>query len=623
MATLKIEPKRWGRRVYWAVTSPRLSLIHTAIVLAATTAAAWMTPLGSTAQACGGTFCDSGPTAMPVEQTGETILFVVDGTHVEAHIQIEYDPTTEASQFAWVIPVTALPEFSVGSQELISRLLNSTTPSYGTSTWNEPCNLDEGGGGFDDGCTGGNEPPPSGESGGLSLDLAGSDPGDPNVVLATTVGAFEVFVLDGGTAQGMMDWLADNDFQQDEAALPILEEYLAEGHLFVAMRLTTDSVAAEVHPIVLRYEGDEPCVPIRLTRIAAQEDLEIRALFLGDYRYGSSNYAHVDFNPVKLDWISSGANYREVVSMALDEPGADGHGFVTEFAGPSDVVIGGPFIDDDWDSMPFAVAESPGHAIELLLDQGLVGRDDNSGDCQGLHPLVEGLMAQWLPTPADVPIATVCSDPLGFANAVDPEQWDGPAFAQALQSRVIEPGLHAEELLETWPYLTRLYTMLSPHEMTRDPMFHATPELPQVRLGNSMANRNRFCDGHVSMGLPDGRLVSLIGNTWPDLAPEEMPWAETVMFLPAEGAPIIEVDNTSTIDALLAAWHDEVGAPRPPPSVVCGDDGGPTDSTASGPGADTVSDGCGCRSAGGAPWGLAWFTLGLLALRRRRDARAT
>ena len=43
------------------------------------------------------------------------------------------------------------------------------------------------------------------------------------------MGAFEVFVLDGGTVDGVMQWLGDNGFQQDPAAEPILGEYLAEG----------------------------------------------------------------------------------------------------------------------------------------------------------------------------------------------------------------------------------------------------------------------------------------------------------------------------------------------------------------------------------------------------------
>ena len=40
---------------------------------------------------------------MPVDQTGEDILFVVDGAQIEVHIRIQY--TGEAERFAWVVPL--------------------------------------------------------------------------------------------------------------------------------------------------------------------------------------------------------------------------------------------------------------------------------------------------------------------------------------------------------------------------------------------------------------------------------------------------------------------------------------------------------------------------------------
>lgn len=61
-------------------------------------------------RACGGTFCD-GAQGVPVDQTGENILFVSDATTLEAHIQIQYDPNTDADAFAWLIPLTSVPEF--------------------------------------------------------------------------------------------------------------------------------------------------------------------------------------------------------------------------------------------------------------------------------------------------------------------------------------------------------------------------------------------------------------------------------------------------------------------------------------------------------------------------------
>jgi hypothetical protein len=89
------------------------------------------------ASACGGTFCDSGPRAMPVDQKGENILFVTDGTTVEAHVQIQYkgDP----SRFAWIVPMPAVPVVTVGSELLFTNLLQATVPSYGYFIQQDSC----------------------------------------------------------------------------------------------------------------------------------------------------------------------------------------------------------------------------------------------------------------------------------------------------------------------------------------------------------------------------------------------------------------------------------------------------------------------------------------------------
>lgn len=71
-------------------TFKTLSLLATTL---AASLAVTLTP--QEAEACGGTFCDAGPTAMPVDQTGENILFVMGEGYTEAHIQIQYDPDAE------------------------------------------------------------------------------------------------------------------------------------------------------------------------------------------------------------------------------------------------------------------------------------------------------------------------------------------------------------------------------------------------------------------------------------------------------------------------------------------------------------------------------------------------
>lgn len=548
------------------------------------------------AEACGGTFCDTGPNAMPVDQTGENILFVIDGAYVEAHIQIQYDPDTEASKFAWLIPVMALPEFSVGSQLLFDNLLSGSVPTYGFNTTQEIC----GGGnnsGPQDGGTGVS-------AGGFDSEGAGGDSGEeppgPTVLYSETVGAFDIVVLQDTDVGSLMQWLGDNGYQQDPAAEPIIAEYLKEGHLFVAFKLTNNAEVGEIHPVTLRYLGDEGCVPIRLTRIAAQDDMDIRAFFLGDARTVPMNYRHVLVNPLKIDWPNFAANYKTVVSLAVDAFAADGNAFVTEYAGASDVVPRAGIWSPSWLAAPFA--ELPAVAvIDTLEAQGLLFCDP--GFCQFNHPLLAGLLARYLPVPAGLTMDSFYDCLACYEAEIDLTAWDGALFAKDLAERVIDPGKHAVDLLSKWPYLTRMYTTISPHEMLEDPIFRQNPNLPEVPALRQAARLVR-CDGHATWTLPDGREVFVPNNgAWPDFD-VELPYEEEVQTVGLKGAPMTLVNNTAVINKALADWnlkHDPVGAEA---DSADQDEGG---------------QGCGCDVQGGAGGLLA--SLGLLGLLARPRAR--
>src|SRR5258706_15023883 len=110
--------------------SSNVRLVLTALALAGVSAP-------RIAEACGGTFCDSGPQPMPVDQTGENIAFVMLPGMVEAHIQIQY--RGEAAKFSWILPVQALPEVEIGSEAFFNRLLQATVPTYGFTTQRDQC----------------------------------------------------------------------------------------------------------------------------------------------------------------------------------------------------------------------------------------------------------------------------------------------------------------------------------------------------------------------------------------------------------------------------------------------------------------------------------------------------
>ncbi|EDM81081.1 hypothetical protein PPSIR1_25916 [Plesiocystis pacifica SIR-1] len=562
--------------------------------------------LPSSAQACGGTMCDTGPTAMPVDQTGENILFHLTDTSVEAHIQIQYDPDTEAEKFAWVIPVTAIPEFEVGSDLLFRAMLAGSVPRYANQVTQDFCG--DGGdefGGDEGGATG------AGDDGGGEGEGPGN--GGPDVVLEQSVGAYEIAVLDGGTVEGVMQWLGDNGYQQDPAAEPLLAQYLEDEFLFVALKLNTSAGVDEIHPIVIRYEGYEPCVPIRLTAIAAAENMDIRTFFLGDARVVPVNYRHVLVNPLKIDWFNLADNYKEVITMAVDAPGADGNAFVTEYAGPSNVVNTGGVYSPDWDPAAYlALTDTPVGVIDILEQQNLIFCDTEWDNvCTAFHPLLQPILDQFVPVPEGI-------DPVAFydcmecyAEDVDLAAWDAAGFSEMFDERIVKPGFNAATLVDENPYLTRMYTTISPAEMVADPIFRANATLPEVQNLRT-STQTLHCDGSTTMTLPDGREILFPAGAaleWPDFQ-TEMPWVEDVdQESMAENAPLISIaDNTEQIDELLASWNSEQEEEN-----AAANEGGDAGTNA----------GCACsvdegKGAGGIGLGLALLGLAGFVRRRRR-----
>ncbi len=581
--------------------------LHLASIVAGS-ALAFAVPmlLPNEAHACGGNFCDSGPTAMPVDQTGENILFRIGPDSVEAHIQIQIDPDTSAEKFAWVIPVTALPEFEVGSQLLFDNMLAGSVPRYGVNNTTDFCG-DGGGSGQDADGANGDEGAGTGDGDG------DGDPSAPEVVFEDSVGAYDIAVLDGGTVEGVMTWLGDNGYQQDPNAEPIIAQYLAEDFLFVALKLGVNAGVEDVHPIVIRYSGTEPCVPIRLTAIAAAEDMDIRTFFLGDARTVPINYRHVLVNPLKIDWFNNADNYKEVISMAVDAQQADGNAFVTEYAGSSNVISLAGVYDPSWDSAPIAaLVDSPVGLYEILNGQGLMFCDiDWDQVCTTNHPLLQPLLNQYVPVPDGVdPVAFWdCMD--CYADQIDLAAWDAAAFADAYSERIVKPGIRATELVEQNPYLTRMYTTISPNEMGADPMFRQNPTLPDVAVLR-MATQTLHCDGATTVELPDGRQIYFPAGdplTWPDFQ-DEMPWDEDIdQEGMAKNSPLINLsDKTEEIDALLEEWNKGKGQ---------GEGNGGEDAGAD----DQLGAGCGCSVDEGSPVGgalLGFATLGLLGFVRRR-----
>lgn len=537
--------------------------------------------------ACGGTFCDQGA-PRSVNQSGENILFVELEGRLEAHVQIRYQG--DPARFAWLVPLPEEPEVTIGSQALFDAMLERSAPVYGLRTTSVSCDgtVQET---ESTGCGGGDSPTGPTATGVANDQAQAGMMADP---IGKTVGSFEVTFLHPTSIEEVTQWLADNAFQLPPDTAERLAPYVESGSVVAAVRLAPDAGVQEIHPIVFRFTGAQPSIPIQLTAVAATPDMRVRAFFLGQGRAVPSNYRHVTLNDVRLSWPGFTPSYENAVARAVDETG-DGFGFVTEYAGPSTIIDRERVLDPRWSAEVFQGLD-PFEAVAELKAQGQITCEQNT--CTLPHPLMLPLLQRYVPAPAGAIEGPFYACPECMRDQVDLDAWDAAAFAADYEERVIEPARRAAERLAASPYLTRLLTFLSPEEMTIDPVFHERADLPGVD-NEHWAELEERCGEPTRLELPDGRTVigtgfSLSGQL------SRLPSAERIEQIGEAGEPEVLQDNGEEIDRAVDRWND---------------------SGATGDGSSSGGRGSLACNVGSAAWQQTWlWMLALYAVRRRSRA---
>ncbi len=504
------------------------------LAFAAAVGLAWAALPVSEARACG---CVAAPSpAVPVVQAGERILFAyADGT-VTAHIQIQYDG--DPDRFGWLVPLPSFPEVSLGVDSLFAQLIAQTQPVYqlqrqpnGLCAFNEandgsPTNLD-------------------GRSGGRNGVVA----------VEGSIGAFDYAVLKADEKQPMLDWLNDNRYVVPEGTDAVVDRYIFEGAYFLAVKLKSGNGVRDIQPIVVAYESDNPMIPIVLTSVAALEDMPITSFVLGDSRAIPRNYRHTIINLEKIDWFNAGQNYNDVIIAATNEA-EDGQSFITEYAGTSAIMQDllfwpGRFGDRD----TFETETEAGRFVRGLRTAGFTWTPQLIAILERTFPFPTSLLDEGITSDEYYQVLDYYlngyrdENPAAF-DGVD-LSFDAAALTQELWERIVEPSIAADALFDMHPKLTRLYTTLSPLEMTRDPVFSFNPSLPDVsNIHTAIFETDCGVAGRGVLTLPDGRRFSVDDpTTWVDRSGAAVPFSRRIERLRLEGGPLVEVDNTALISA--------------------------------------------------------------------------
>ncbi|TNF31050.1 MAG: DUF2330 domain-containing protein [Deltaproteobacteria bacterium] len=250
------------------------------------TLAALLTGLGLTgiaapsAHACGGFFRSE--TAQNLAIDAQRALFVWRADTVDVHLQLVAD--TDGADFAWVVPVPAQPELSLGDAAVFTKLDGLTTPSI-------TLERDSGGGG-----------------GGFcgSADQAGGVA--PNETAVThfgggILGDYQWDVLAGATAEAVGTWLGDNGYVLPEGFADAAQPYLDGGMRFLAVKLApgSEDAALDLQPLVVTMPrpGDGKLVfPLGFSRLSAVDVTPVVLYVLADKRYRVANAAAVELSTV-------------------------------------------------------------------------------------------------------------------------------------------------------------------------------------------------------------------------------------------------------------------------------------------------------------------------------------
>ncbi|MCH8052808.1 MAG: DUF2330 domain-containing protein [Planctomycetes bacterium] len=474
------------------------------------------------ARACGGFFCQ----AVPINQAAEQIIFRQNGDQVTAVVLIQY--VGDAEDFSWVVPVPGVPELSTGSDVLFQSLEPATRPQFNLKIEGAACSsfdLFQG----------------LGFLGGLGQPDSEDAADGVTVVSESVVGPFDVQVVSSEDPAAMAQWLEDNDYDLSDRGQELIEPYVEEGMNFVALKLRQDQGVGDIRPLIMKYQSDKPMIPIRLTAVAAEDDMGVLVWLLGEARAVPLNYLHVTVNYTLVNWYfgttTAYASYQNLITTAMNEAG--GQGFATDFAGR---------LPDLLDQLPSdeaystelerlqAIATNPSFYDELAF--GFVFPSDQILEMLRRElPLPEG--ASEFTYQSGALLAEVFSDAELAAARADIETM--------IQSDIIEPLAETLTVFAGDPYMTRFFTTLSADEMTLDPVFSFNPDLDDQAL-----ERNATLKIECS---------ALAGTSW-SLTLGEGTDRDGEVVLKGEGLPPTETFTAPVLDQLSVSkteWLSERG----------------------------------------------------------------
>lgn len=269
-----------------------------------------LTPLSSLA--CGGLFYSQAP----VDQQAERIIFAVGRGSLTLYEQINYRGS--ANDFAWVLPVPSVPHVDTTTTALFHALDVQTAPRYLVG-----------------------QAPPCGWNPNRGNLAGGIPPQASGVIVYSggTAGPFAYNVLGSADPRALTAWLQSHAYHVPATMQTLIQPYVASHMLFLAMRLRPQAGVQDITPLKITFAtgASDITIPLRMAAAASLPHMDLLVWIFSSGRYVPQNYQSLYISDNQLsDNPFPAANYTRLVDNAVSQSG--GHGFVTEYAGPTSPV---------------------------------------------------------------------------------------------------------------------------------------------------------------------------------------------------------------------------------------------------------------------------------------------
>lgn len=310
------------------------------------------------ADACGGCFV---PVTENTVVTGHRMVMSISKEQSVLWDQIQY--AGDPAEFSWVLPVKKGAVIEVANDAFFDVLETGTVTTVTQPP--EGCNVPS----SNSGC---------GASEIAAVDLAGGNlENGVTVIHQGTVGPYETVTLAAEDPNALNAWLDANGYAVPDDIQPTIDDYVAEGFDFIALKLQPNQGVSAMKPVRVVTPGAGFTLPLRMVAAGAGATVDIVLYVIGEGRYETANFTNATVPPelVTWDFRTDTSDYGELRLKALAAD--DGRTWLTSYAqqrvplgwGPSD---NRSYVFDDPDFQGFGQSMS---IAEAYFNQGIANQE--------------------------------------------------------------------------------------------------------------------------------------------------------------------------------------------------------------------------------------------------------